>query len=263
MSFALELMKYQQIVPLIEALELKWQSTLRAISTNPDLLIANGQVQFFDIENTPAKAEHDEPGINEPERAVVVAVGINYWQNLHRHGWCTPCLGRNPNGSPIAVSSDLPSAMRNHLDQTFAKYVNHPKDWVDRCLASDAGIPVKPVDLQNGYILIATNFSPLITFKPWQEYDPQYRANLLRLFRGGCDYLDDLRTALTAGGINIAVWVGHGLGSEVPVLFGKWQAPHDLAPWIVTSNLGRRLPTGHNVFYVRACFKKHFSPSLG
>lgn len=235
-------MTYAQIKALVDALELNWQNRLWNLPGNPDPRIANGQVQFFDAENTPAPVG---PYIEIP---LVVAIGANFAQSTRKCQWFTPYLGLNPTGSPIA--SSLPtSPMRRCLDEAFTAYAANAQGWVDRCLASAPNIPVGPGQFPRGYVLLATNVSPFITFRPWQEYDEQYRANLLTFFQAGYDYLNALLLQLRAKNIQPTVFVGHNLHSEVPALFRSWQTLNGLEPWLITSNLSQRgFRNGQNAF---------------
>jgi hypothetical protein len=226
-------MDYKTLVGLLLPLEVGWQKRLPL--HNPDPRFANGEVQFFAVE----KAAKTNPDDDLP---VVLAIGINYMQNTKCQIWPTPCL--RAHRSPMVTGT--PSRMFGVLNNAFKAYLSDPLDWVNRSLASDVKIPV-PHD----YILIATNFSPIITFQSWQKYDPQYRANLLTLFSSGFDYLDELMLILKSNKMTPDVIVGHGLHSEVPSLFRKWQDKHSHRPWLLTSNLARPFPMGKNSFYQR------------
>ena len=270
-------MNYSLIRPLVADLEDKWQAKLRSYD-NPDPRIANGEWQFFDIEDVPVdkrtsteevfrerggqrkttttggsaptmpgrnnQADTDLPDSLEPP--VVLAIGANYTQRKgsQRVWGKSPYLGEE-NGKPRVTpvkSSGNGSIMRRCLDDTFAAYSNNPADWTQRCLASDDAIAVGPQLARSSYILIATNFSPLITYLSWQNYPPQYRAHMLTLFNAGFDYLDNLLAVLNTNGVGIFVHVGHGLHSEVPALFRQWQTKHRIKPWMITANLARPFP---------------------
>src|ERR1039458_2969698 len=70
-SCALDIMNYLQILPLIAALDTRWQNELIRIAQRPNPRIANGQVQFFDIVFFNGKANHEDPPFSQPESAAV------------------------------------------------------------------------------------------------------------------------------------------------------------------------------------------------
>lgn len=232
-------MNYIQLLTLVEGLETKWLANLDAVS-HLDSRIANGEAQFFDIEDAAG------PKVDSAPVTLVVAIGANFAQKRTSAPWVSPYRKSTGTGKPVVVT--LPSSpMRKHLDETFHAYSTDAMGWKVRRLASDENL-----HLPKHYILIATNFSPLITFEPWQDYSPQYRAHLLTLFRCGFDYLDDLLLTLKRNGIEPPLLVGHGLDSEVPVLFRRWQTTHKLQHWLLTQNMGRPLSAHPNVFYKKS-----------
>ena len=230
------IMNYGDLAGHIETLETAWHKKLPI--DNPDARFANGEVQFFAVEKAPQISPHGD-------LPVVLAIGINYTQNKNCCIWPKPCLGA-PGSPAVTISTSTLSPMLREIECAFKAYSSDPMGWVNRCLASDAKIPVP-----TGYLLIATNFSPLITFKSWQKYDPQYTAALLTLFSSGFEYLDDLMSLLKKNAIMPEVIVGHGLGSEVPVLFRKWQSERNHRRWLLTPNLARPFPNGPNAFFKR------------
>jgi hypothetical protein len=200
----------------------------------------NGEVQFASVENS-AKGAPDE------ETEVVVAVGANYTQHTSATVFPTPYLGVDAQDWPVVEDNDNPSMMRRHIDATLAAYSIDKQGWFDRHLASSAGIAPPPK-----YLLVATNFCPFITYEAWQNYHPTERANLLASFDGEFPQLRDLTSALAE---KVSLWIGHGLNSEVPVVFRCWQRQNRLTPWLLTSNAARPFqsaPRGDRVpFHLR------------
>ncbi len=226
-------MLYSQLVPIIRALEIRWQTSLKG---NPDPRMANNQIQFFSVEAAPPPYEGDLP--------IVIGIGANYAQEkASSHIWREPYI-KGPQGQICVEDKTSPSPMRKHLDATFRAYDADRPAWVDRCIASSAQIPIP-----KGYILIATNFCPFITYESWAKYKEQYRANLLKHSRFGFPHLDSLLLALSQEGVNVHLFVGHYLECEVPTLFRMWVERNALEPWMLTRNLGWPLQTSPNCFH--------------
>lgn len=226
-------MKYHELLKLIEDLERKWQRKLKdELSCNPDKPMIQGEVQFFSVENV---SRHAAPDIELP---IIVAVGINYTQSDKRETYPTPSVKKSTGN----LVEDYDPKMRLRLSEAFEVF-NRPgmsKKWHERHHASSPSIPV-PSD--GNYFLVASNFCPFITFYEWtnSERDKCYRsaerANLLCQLDGEFQYLDDLAESLKDS--QQVIWVGHGLHSEVFVLFRLWQRRHKLTPWLLTANLAR------------------------
>lgn len=221
-------MKYATLRRLIEHYEtwqrLRLREKMPGGNPNPDL--CNGKIQFASIENaTPqSKDDHDAP--------IVVGIGINYDQEFVRYAAHTPRLPDKSFGVPGV--EDASPDMRAVLDETFEAYESNPKLWIDRHLAPYLPTGIIPPAPRN-YLLVATNCTPFVTFKPWQDYDgyPADRAHVLAALDGQMQHLDDLLAILGKE----VLWVGHGLGSEALALFRAWQQRNSVPHWLLTANL--------------------------
>jgi hypothetical protein len=235
-------MNYRELKELIAGYELYQQTKLKsqAAGVFKDALtrgMCNGEVQFASIENYSKDASEDE---NLP---IVIGVGINYGQqNKPSPNFFYQHL-RDKKGH--ATMEDKPgSKMREMMDLTFDEYAAYPKPWYDRKLAASQNLIVPQKNPKTGkyeYILIATNFCPFLTALAWQnkKYWEPYRAELLVQLDGKFTHLDDLEVLLREK----ALWVAHGLGSEVPILFRLWQKQIRVNRWLMTCNLNPRPTT--------------------
>lgn len=225
-------MKYSELRGLIEHYE-AWQRRKLRVKLpghfpNPDL--CNGQIQFASIENATKHSgdEHIAP--------IVVGIGVNYSQKFERKAPHSPWLPDQPSGLPGVEDHD--AKMRAVLNETFDAYESNPKLWVDRHLAPEALRQIPP-DRKNAprrnFFLVATNFSPFVTFQEWQQYDSADRAHVLAALTGQLQHLDDLLAILGKE----VLWVGHGLGAEAFALFRLWQERNSITQWLLTANLSR------------------------
>lgn len=221
-------MTYSKLRSLIEQHEARQRAKLRVKMPCrvPNDYLCNGRVQFASIE----KATNTSG--DEHRASIVVGIGINYAQEFKWYTPHTPWLPAQASGLPGVEDNQSPD-MRVVLNETFDAYESDPQMWVDRNLASHLLLPTPPIP--RNYFLVATNFSPFITYKRWQEYggDPADRAQVLAALDGQMQHLDDLLETLGRE----VLWVGHGLGSEAFVLFRQWQQRNSVPHWLLTANL--------------------------
>jgi hypothetical protein len=219
-------MRFQELEKRLGAFEQEQHARLRSnlLGKLPFPEICNGKIIFASLENDPT-------GQPDEDLPVVLGVGSNYGQNPSIFSEFAPYYGADPFGNPI-VNSPVGSVMRTIMDLTFNSYTAAPYEWQKRFVASSSQIKVP-----SRYILIATNFCPFISFLSWQDpaYWAPYRAELLSSLGGEFKHLIDI-----AGIVGDALWVGHGMDSEVPVLFRCFQRKMNISQWLLSFNLNGR-----------------------
>jgi hypothetical protein len=228
-------MTYRKLTELVRIYE-HWQQTKLKSQAgnvfNDSLLrgMCNGEVQFASVENSPGTGENDD-------LPIVVGVGINYGQQNKYFTDFTPLIVATAGKLDVEDKSPSPTPMRRMMDVTFDAYASNPQDWCDRKIAASPCIklPKNPATGKYEYLLVATNFCPFLTFLTWQDslYFEPYRAELLVQLDGKFTHLDDLEVLLREK----AIWVAHGTGAEVPILFRLWQKRCGLDRWLMSCNL--------------------------
>lgn len=173
--------------------------------------VANGGVQFVSIEpgqsteRTRRKSCSEEP-LPDDERVlpVVVGVGINYGQNTTALQRLRRWLVNEENEQPTII--DYAPQMRMALNKTLGAYHRNRDAWNGSRPGKRAQASNIPVEPGSDYILVATNFCPLITLKPWGEYGATAVEPLLAATGEGA-YLKSLVSIM---GSYADLWVGHG-----------------------------------------------------
>jgi len=227
-------MRYSELHTLILDLETRWQAELLKVSPSAPSGAANGEIQFFSVES------HDGQGNDLTESSadlpVVVGLGINYGQNPTTQPWGTPFLGRNTRGRPQVIDNES-TAMRRNVDATLSHFERnngqHKRAWMDLGLVSSSEL-ITPVG--QPYLLVAANFSPVITLQEWGEHSTIEKNSILSAF--AATYMEDLFHAIPSDSLLIVhgkeyVWPPFSI--LYPFLKRK---PGD---WLKTDNLGRQL----------------------
>lgn len=181
---------------------------------------------------TPVQAFGLDKSTCERDLPVVVALGINYTQDP------VPCP-RDPAGVP-AVEDNL-SSCRQLMMKARTAHGDCAARWHQTGNASSAHLA-----LPEKFHFVMTNFCLWITTEPWLELPVADRAGLLANnppFAGAptatpsWPHLAALAQAL-AMHTEPALWVVHGLHSEVFGLFNACQPILGLSPWLRIPNLG-------------------------
>lgn len=220
-------MKFSVLKARVEALELTWFGQLRSrFPCHPVPSMANGEVQFFSVENKYRASDLDLP--------VVVGVGINYGQGNPQTAANYPAHHLQAHEPPSWVE-DYAKGMRAATDATLDAYCFAPQTWVTNDYASGPRLWPAPhgVAMNHDYHLVATNLSPFISRKRWLDHTPVDQASL-RSAWPTTDHLDDLARLLN----NQAdpLWIGHGKAA-VWGDFRKWQKSLGVRRWLLTHNL--------------------------
>jgi hypothetical protein len=161
---------------------------------------------------------------------VVVAIGGNYTQ-------ANTSVPRT--ASHYRVEDDLQTCRKN-LQRGLDDYWNHSNKWHQSRAASGGTFSVPK---SGDYHLVMTNFCLWNTNESWQNLSTPTRADLLEnnpgfnghpTTPGDWAHLNELTKELD--GV-IAVWVAHGLHSEVFALFRQFIRSHPKEQWLLMPNL--------------------------
>ena len=158
---------------------------------------------------------------------VVAAVGINYTQSKtgttfpHLHRYLTDKSGR-------PTIEDKAPGMHRALNGTLTAHTRNGPTWVTGGRSSVAGLPA----ISSGYILVAINFVPYITIKPWLKLMAADQRGLLHCSTG----LNFLRPLFSLLSSSVDLRVGHGKTVVWP-LFHHLLPAIKLGNWVTTYNL--------------------------
>jgi len=201
---------FQQLRGLLEQFEQEQFDALCCRRVDGSLNgVAHGGVQFVSIERARStvrtKADAHKgcriPG-DEMVLPVVIGIGINYCQQ--RENATFPKLNRwlrdKECGLPTII--DHEPHMRRAADLAIAAYHRNTRAWSEPFEGRPAHAEnVPPIA---DYILIATNFSPLITIKQWTKHTTAERAALM----GAATV--DLNRFIKLVESTVDLWIGHG-----------------------------------------------------
>ena len=240
-------MEYSALKSKVEALEQSWFGKLQASGhSHPTHSMANGEVQFFSVENKYPESDLDLP--------VVVGVGINYGQGVPKGPATYPVHHLSAHKSPPCkpppfVVEDNAKGMRAATDATLDAYCFAPQTWVTNNYASRLGLWPSPngVPMNYDYHLVATNFSPFLSLERWLKHTRNDQASLRSAWRGTL-HLDDLYQLLVPQVDTL--WIGHGK-EAVWSDFRKWQNALGVSRWLLTHNLNPQTISMVRPFWMR------------
>ena len=154
-------------------------------------------------------------------------MGINYTQS--KTGTTFPHLRRYlTDKSHRPTIEDTASGMQRALHDTLDAHTRNGPTWVTDGRSSAGGLPA----ISNGYILVAINFVPFITIKPWSKLTAVDQRGLLHCSTG----LSFLRPLFSLISSRVDLWVGHGKTGVWP-LFHHLLSAIKLGNWLMTHNL--------------------------
>lgn len=161
---------------------------------------------------------------------VIVALGVNYTQGEQ--------LCPRDRGKGNLVADDL-KACRGRLTDAIESYKQSSKTWHRYGKAS-----APCISIPENFHFVMANFCLWITHNRWLKTASEERAQLLANnppFGGArCDAPAWPHLVRLSAAIAPAIWVAHGMHSEVFALFDA-VAPHLSAKhWLKTPNLGYR-----------------------
>ena len=213
---------YSNLHPLLEQFEAaSFCNIARTISSSSlSGATVHGGVQFVSM----IRGGNLPPKQRVP---VIAAVGINYTQS--KKGTTFPNFHRyltDKSGRPTI--EDQASGMQRALHDTLAAHTRNGPTWVKDNRSSSGFSP----DTSDGYILVAINFVPLITIKPWLRLTATAQSGLLHLSTG-LNFVSPLYTLLSG---SVDLWAGHGKTVVWP-LFRSWLATAKPKRWMMTHNL--------------------------
>lgn len=189
-------------------------------------LCGDGNRQFYALHNGTQKEAEPLP--------VIVVVGINYSQGSKK-------LPTSPPKWP-GVEETLPGCKSN-----TDNILKNSNDKKNRDLWIASGFRSKQVHAPKNYHLVLSNFCPWISLLKWS--DPQLnqhqKASLMlnlnptnnigkNINFGIWEHLVDLKANLNS---SIHCWVGHTLGSPVPILFSQFITTNKIGNWVIGPNL--------------------------
>lgn len=224
-------MRYSELHTQILDLETRWQAELLKVCPSAPSGAANGEIQFFSVESHDGKG--NDLTESDEDLPVVVGLGINYGQNPATRPWGTPFLGKDAEGRPEVID-DESTKMRTILNSYFRHYSRedgaHKAAWKGADLVSTSEVN-PPHDER--YLLVATNYTPVITKEPWLDHSSAEHQQIRSCLKP--DHLDELEDQLP----DDAIWVIHGKTAVWPI-FQQWCQQRGTAPnlWIKTGNLG-------------------------
>lgn len=233
-------MRYSVLKAQIEALESHWYGELPPTVPCDQDDMANGEVQFFSVENHDPASDADLP--------VVVGVGINYGQGEPKQRGSYPVHHLLAH-KPPALVEDYAKGMRAATDATLDAYCFAAQTWVTNNYASGLGLWPSPQGepRSHHYHLVATNFSPFISWQRWTEHAPIDQASL-RSAWPNTQHLDDLFSLLNLHANTL--WIGHGK-EAVWGDFRRWQKKQGVGRWLLTHNLSSQTINMIRPFWMR------------
>jgi hypothetical protein len=240
-------------------LEQRWFTNLKARFIPHKTLeeTITGGVQFAAVDGNGSDLEGSMP--------VICSIGINYTQNdsaktnpfnglySYLENSSGPRVRDNLTGSRKAVVAILSSYNRNEnawtqptKDNPKGSYAPPDGLFANRGATIDSGLIASDLKLNIPFILIMTNFCPLITKLYWSDLIKKYPSVATALLHeyGSGSYLDDLFNQL---GSSVDLWIGHSATSGVDSgrqpegsvwpRFKTFVTHHGIRRWLLSPNI--------------------------